>query len=494
MSRHYTFAAATVAAALATIGSAALPASAAPVATNAVAAPVFGVAQFATADFGYDQGWRVDKHPRFTADITGDGRADVVGFFNDGVRTAVANGAGGFGATRLGVPDFGYDEGWRIGTHPRFVTDITGDGRADILGIGNAGVWTAVSRGDGTFDPARLVLSAFGSTTRPAVNQLFAADVNADGRTDLVSIGTHRVDVALAQAGGTFAAPILASTEFDFFNFANFRVADVTGDGRAEILAIQAVGPIHIVSASPRTDGTYTLSRRAISDTTSSSQLMDAVADVTGDGRADILAFGQVEATSYVAVSNGDGTFADFKPAANDFGAGAGWTGTRHVRDVGDVTGDGRGDIVGFGNGGVFAAAAQGDGTFGGTQQAVADLGYDQGWRVEKNPRLVADITGDGRADLVGFGNAGVITAVAQAPNTPPAVVTVPDLTDDSVDQAVADLQAAGLSFGTLRGVIDNQCNHIGTVASQNPRAGTQVQRGSAVDVTVGELPSHPCP
>jgi hypothetical protein len=30
-------------------------------------------------------GWRVDQHPRFLADINGDGRADVVGFGNAGV-------------------------------------------------------------------------------------------------------------------------------------------------------------------------------------------------------------------------------------------------------------------------------------------------------------------------------------------------------------------------------------------------------------------------
>jgi hypothetical protein len=34
---------------------------------------------------------------------------------------------------------------------PRFVTDITGDGRADIVGFGTAGVYTAVSGGDGGF-------------------------------------------------------------------------------------------------------------------------------------------------------------------------------------------------------------------------------------------------------------------------------------------------------------------------------------------------------
>ena len=39
-------------------------------------------------NFGFNTaagGWRVDQHPRFLADLTGDGRADIVGFGNDGV-------------------------------------------------------------------------------------------------------------------------------------------------------------------------------------------------------------------------------------------------------------------------------------------------------------------------------------------------------------------------------------------------------------------------
>ena len=39
--------------------------------------------------------------------------------------------------------------------------DITGDGRADIVGFGDTGVWTALSNGDGTFPPPRVVLADF---------------------------------------------------------------------------------------------------------------------------------------------------------------------------------------------------------------------------------------------------------------------------------------------------------------------------------------------
>ena len=39
---------------------------------------------------------------------------------------------------------------------PRFLADITGDGRADIVGFGDTGVWTALGNGDGTFQPPRV--------------------------------------------------------------------------------------------------------------------------------------------------------------------------------------------------------------------------------------------------------------------------------------------------------------------------------------------------
>ena len=94
-------------------------------------------------NFGYDAGgWRVDQHPRFLADTTGDGRADIVGFGNAGVYVSRAQADGTFGPVELLVTNFGYDAGgWRVDQHPRLLADTTGDGRADIVGFGNAGVW-----------------------------------------------------------------------------------------------------------------------------------------------------------------------------------------------------------------------------------------------------------------------------------------------------------------------------------------------------------------
>ncbi len=103
--------------------------------------------ELVVANFGYNAGgWRVQNHPRLLADLTGDGRAEIVGFGNAGVWVALNNGNGTFRAPQMVVANFGYNAGgWRIERHPRFLAELTGDGRAEIVGFGDAGVWVSRS-------------------------------------------------------------------------------------------------------------------------------------------------------------------------------------------------------------------------------------------------------------------------------------------------------------------------------------------------------------
>ena len=76
------------------------------------------------ANFGYSAGnWRVDKHPRMMADVNGDGKADIVGFGDNGVLVSLAINANSFTAASSWSSSFGYNSGWRIGQHPRYVVE-----------------------------------------------------------------------------------------------------------------------------------------------------------------------------------------------------------------------------------------------------------------------------------------------------------------------------------------------------------------------------------
>src|SRR5215510_14305431 len=142
------------------------------------------------------------------------------------------------------------------------------------------------------------------------------------------------------------------------------------------------------------------------------------VADVTGDGRADIVGLGR-DGVWVSLNSRGDGIMQIPRLVLRGFGENAGsWHVDRHPRVLADVTGDGRADIVGFGDAGVYVALSNGDGTFQAPRFVLEDFGYDQGWRVERHPRFLADLTGDGRADIVGFGDAGVYVALNNGDGT----------------------------------------------------------------------------
>jgi hypothetical protein len=116
----------------------------------------------------------VEKHPRLLADITGDGRADIVGFGRDGVFVALSNGDGSFAFTpQLALEDFGYEQDWRVENHPRFLADVTGEGRADIVGFGHAGVLVSPALAGGAFREQPLfVIPNFGHRKSGPVEQV----------------------------------------------------------------------------------------------------------------------------------------------------------------------------------------------------------------------------------------------------------------------------------------------------------------------------------
>ena len=123
----------------------------------------------------------------------GDGRADIVGFGDAGVWTALSNGDGTFSsAVRAGRLRL-QAGGWEVEKHPRFLADISGEGRADIVGFGDAGVYVALANADGAFPgPVRFVLPNFGyqltvlaiagPKDRESTTQASGVPVMAEGR------------------------------------------------------------------------------------------------------------------------------------------------------------------------------------------------------------------------------------------------------------------------------------------------------------------------
>jgi hypothetical protein len=312
-------------------------------------------------NFGQNAGgWLTSKHPRLVADVTGDKSGDIVGFGKAGVWISINNGNNTFAdPPKMVIADFAYSAGgWRIDKHIRYMADIRNVGRADIIGFGDAGVLISRNKGGLNFGPATLALNDFGYNAggwRLDRHLRFLADVTGDGRLDIVGFGENHVFIARNNGNGTFSP---AQAVIDNF---------CAGAGGWK------------VGVPPR-----------------------FVADLTGDGRADIIGCG--EAGCWASLNDGSGAFGLVNLVIKEFGAAQGWRVDKHPRFIADLTGDKRGDVIGFAEAGVHVAMNNGDGTFQPMKCVLNDFCVQQGWMVSKHPRFVVDLTGDGCVDIIGFG------------------------------------------------------------------------------------------
>ena len=162
-------------------------------------------------------------------DFNGDGKADVAASFSsvsavaDHVLVLLGNGNGGFAAT-IDVP---------TGQNATDATvaalgDLNGDGFADLGVVENSGTTRQLVLlfGDGTGHFAPQVLSNTAGIFRVA-----SADMNGDGKLDLVATGTSFLGVLLGDGAGHF--PNL--TFFSAPTALELRLADLNGDGRTDV-------------------------------------------------------------------------------------------------------------------------------------------------------------------------------------------------------------------------------------------------------------------
>ncbi len=302
--------------------------------------------------------------------------------FADGVSRSTASLFNFYTNATFELNDFGQSAqggSWTSNvSHLRTLADVNGDGRADIVGFGNAGVFVSLATGGGHFAASSLRLGAFGvaaggwNDNNIYLRQM--VDVNGDGRADIVGFASSGVQVSLATASGSFGA---VTQELAAFG------ADTGGWNNNNVN-------------------------------------LREMADVNGDGMADIVGFGS--AGALVSLATGGGHFGGMRLALATFGSGpegGGWNNNNlFKRMLADVNGDGMADIVGFSSANVQVALATGGGHFGAVRSDIAYFGSASGgWSSDSLfPRDMGDVNGDGRADIVGFGSLGVQVSLAGQP------------------------------------------------------------------------------
>ena len=296
----------------------------------------------------YDSGG-VGAYSVAVADVNGDGKIDVLvaNEVSNNVGVLLGNGDGTFQSATS------YDSGGG-GAYSVAVGDVNGDGKIDVLvanacvtsGCHDGGVGVLLGNGDGTFQLAVPYASGGNDTLSVAV-----VDVNGDSKPDLVlgnecasyfNCATASVSVLLGNGDGTFQSAITyGSGGAQVFSVA---VSDVNGDGSPDVLVANACatnncadGQVGVLLGNG--DGTFqtAVTYNSVPDCESL-----AVADVNGDGKADLIVVSvDTQGSVGVLLGNGDGTF----QTAVTYDRG-GTDGYRVGVAVADVSGDGKPDLL----------------------------------------------------------------------------------------------------------------------------------------------------
>lgn len=199
--------------------------------------------------------------------------------------------------------------------------------------------------------------------------------------------GTGLVDAKVSGPGWTGANSVTASVPFD----------DVSADRCNDVLVRVKSGELRAYK--PSCGG-------ALKPTTPYAKVglgwnvydaLTSPGDLTGDGRADVIARETSTGYLYLYESTGSGAF---KVRVK---IGTGWKGYL-LAGAGDLNGDGKGDLLARDKAGVLWRYA---GTGRGTLAARVKVG--SGWQVYNSLVGVGDTSGDGKADLLARDTAGVL-------------------------------------------------------------------------------------
>ncbi|MBS2029255.1 MAG: VCBS repeat-containing protein [Deltaproteobacteria bacterium] len=298
-------------------------------------------------------------------DLDGDRVPELIAIGDAGLYVRPGLGGGAFGAPRV--------LSTAAGLAALAVGDLDGDGRLDVVGSGYGPLLFLLQLADGGFD-GHLVPDA-GTWTG------ITADLDGNGRASFIASdeANHLGVWALWEDGGVGPRSIVDGGHFDDFWEMRLFLTDIDGDGSPEIVLLNRSGMWftrwHCDHLEPVTKaGVYGAPK--------------AIADLDGDGRADLIA------DSEVMLGLGDGGFS--------VSGRIGGLSTVFAAAATDLDGDGTPELVSttrLSSGYECEIAKRGPaGTFDVVQRYDCGLGnsttFDLGAQV-------ADVDGDGAPDLV---------------------------------------------------------------------------------------------
>jgi len=354
-----------------------------------------------------------------STDVDGDGLGDLcargaAGLYchlsGDGKLVPVVEGPG---------PELSNDLGWNAPSHYGTIHmgDVNADALADVCARGNAGMRCWLSNGTG-FSTDTITgpewSDAAGWEQEKHYSTIRMLDVDGDGMADLCGRGPDGIRCHLSTGTGFdagFAGPELSdpsgwgAPQY----YGTIRSGDFNGDGKHDLCARAAKGvlcwPSTGTGFGPVLDGP------AWSDESGAAEMRYwqtlRMADINGDAKDDLCM--RDDAGILCFLSNGAG-FPDAVPGP-DLSDGNGWHDQTNYLPLrwGDINGDARADVCARADKEMACWLSQGD-SFGSMIDGPM-FSDDQQWFMARyyNTVRLADVDGDGLADICGRGKDGVV-------------------------------------------------------------------------------------
>jgi hypothetical protein len=337
---------------------------------------------FGTPNTALTQRGTSQANGELTGDLNGDGIPDLLVYQYlppYSVQTFTSNGKSGYTAGAVQTFNFPITAEYPNVTNVPQLIDVNDDGKLDLL----CGLLVAYGNGDGTFAaavPVSFLSSGFVTS--------YAADLNGDGKTDILAVDAFP-DITVNPSSVQFAVTVLL----------NQGAGSFTSAGTFPVTAQQLVSSAGFATVNffPPT-----------------------FVDLNGDGKLDLIAQTQTVAATNIGgdpavdalLNNGDGTFGSFIPVSvpdppNSIGGTSAYGAAS-----GDVNGDGKQDLIltladnlGLGNLDAITLLGNGDGSFKNPLYLTLATAPSTGAQYYETPAVVVqDFNLNGKLDLI-FGD-----------------------------------------------------------------------------------------
>ncbi|MBA8889222.1 hypothetical protein FHW12_003465 [Dokdonella fugitiva] len=357
----------------------------------------------ASPAFAAARTFAVGMQPRYAAaaDFNADGKPDlVVDNASDDSISVLLNTTTAPGAEPAFAPQQVFaddDEPLQV-----IAPDLNGDGRPDIVTANSITNQLSVrlnTTTPGAMTSAFTTIQAISTGAGHAASSIVAADLDRDGKIDLVAAdgGFLELDVFLNATNAGASSVSFGPRQGFAVGQPNFvTAADLNGDGFDDLIAVNlALDSVSVLLNATPAGGVLAF-RPAQDFSVGSAPRAAAVADVNGDGKPDLL-----------VANRDDGTLSPLlnitMPGATTvaFLVGAPITAGAHAYadQAVDIDGDGKADIVATDQEDSGATLLRNATVPGATTVAFDASGIDAGMRPYSSRAI--DVDGDGRLDLV---------------------------------------------------------------------------------------------